>query len=434
LSKKLLHYYQGMITIILMSSFFIPSVKAEISYDFSGFGTLGYAISDQSFQYVQHIDNEGSFAQDSLIAGQLDIKFNPKFSATIQAKLAADNSQENGVEPTITWAFLSYRPNNDWLIRLGQLQIPGYLNSVNRDLGISYDYARLPSEFDSLSPVYNFIGASISKTFTLADSEIIVDAYAGKTKASYRYYIGEGIENIITQGADYNKVDTKVIGTSITYKAIDNVYLVGLHRARINKRNGDLWDANVGYSEINPGSDIGYYNTKEGSGALKVESFDLYIANIGADIYLGDGIRLATELAVKNSDDLETGLNSISGYVSLKKKINNWTPYIFYSQIKTNSDDLKKHTQINNNQVPDFIRSSDTINASQHAIADSFEAYDQFSIAIGTSYRFTPVSILKAEIMMVEVGESSSLFDIPSGDASKDYSATVFSVSYSFAF
>lgn len=411
-----------------MSSLFIPSVKAEISYDFSGFGTLGYAISDQPFKYVQHIDNEGSFAKDSLIAGQLDIKFNPKFSATIQAKLAADNSQENGVEPSITWAFLSYRPNNDWLIRLGKLQIPGYLNSVNRDLGISYDYARLPSEFDSVSPVYNFIGASINKTFTLADNEIIVDAYAGKTKASYRYYIGESIEDIITQGADYYKVDVEVIGASITYKTTDNTYLAGLHRARIKKRNGDSWDANVGYSDAIPGS--GYYNTDEGSGTLKIGSFDLYIANIGADIYLGDGFRLASELAVRNSDDLETGLNSISGYVSLKKKINNWTPYIFYSQIKTNSADLKKHSQINNNQVPSF----NNINALQHVIADTFEAFDQFSIAIGTSYQFTPVNILKAEIMMVQVNKSSSLFDIPSGNASQDYSATVFSISYSFAF
>ena len=417
-----------------MSSLFIPSVKAEISYDFSGFGTLGYTISDQPFKYVQHIDNEGSFAKDSLIAGQLDIKFNPKFSATIQAKLAADNSQENGVEPSITWAFLSYRPNNDWLIRLGKLQIPGYLNSVNRDLGISYDYARLPSEFDSVSPVYNFIGASINKTFTLTDSEIIVDAYAGKTKASYRYYIGESIENIITQGADYYKVDAEVIGASITYKTTDNVYLAGLHRARIKKRNGDSWDVNTSYSEIIPGSGIGYYNTDEDSGTLKIGSFDLYIANIGADIYLGDGFRLTSELAVRNSDDLETGLNSISGYVSLKKKINNWTPYIFYSQIKTNSADLKKYSQINNNQVPEFIPFSNNINASQHVIADSFEAFDQFSIAIGTSYQFTPVNILKAEIMMVQVNKSSSLFDIPSGNASQDYSATVFSISYSFAF
>lgn len=434
MSKKSLHYYQGMITIILMSSFFIPSAKAEITYDFSGFGTLGYAISDQSFHYAQHIDNEGSFAKDSLIAGQLDIKFNPKFSATIQAKLAADNSQENGVKPSLTWAFLSYRPNNDWLIRIGQLQVPGYLNSVNRDLGISYDYARLPYEFDSVSPIYNFIGASINKTFILADSEIIVDAYAGKTKVNYRYYIGEDIEGFADKGADYYKVDTDVIGASITYKTSDNIYLAGLHRAKIEKSNGSSWDANVGYSELIPGSGIGYYNTDEGSGTLTVGSFDLYIVNIGADIYLGDGVRLATELAVRNSDDLQTGLNSISGYVSLKKKINNWTPYIFYSQIKTNSADLKKHSQIDNNQVPDFIPSSDSINASQHVIADSFEAYDQFSIAIGTSYQFTPVNVLKAELMMVQVNKSSSLFDIPSGKASKDYSTTVFSISYSFAF
>jgi len=98
-----------------MSSFFIPSANAEINYNFSGFGTLGYTISDQPFKYLQYIDDQGTFARDSLLAGQLDIKFDPKLSATIQAKIAANESQETGLDADITWAFLSYRPTNDWL-------------------------------------------------------------------------------------------------------------------------------------------------------------------------------------------------------------------------------------------------------------------------------------------------------------------------------
>lgn len=52
-----------------MSSFFIPSANAEINYNFSGFGTLGYTLSDQPFKYLQYIDDQGTFARDSLLAG-----------------------------------------------------------------------------------------------------------------------------------------------------------------------------------------------------------------------------------------------------------------------------------------------------------------------------------------------------------------------------
>ena len=434
MSKKYFYYYQGLITTILMSSFFIPSANAEINYNFSGFGTLGYTISDQPFKYLQYIDDQGTFARDSLLAGQLDIKFDPKLSATIQAKVAPNESQETGLDADITWAFLSYRPTNDWLFRAGKLQIPGYLNSVNRDVGVTYDYARLPSEFDSISPIYSFLGASVSKTFALADNEIIIDAYAGKTKAASRYYIGDDIEGFYQEGADYYKLEVEVVGASITYKTTHNTYLAGLHRATIKKENGQPWVKKTGFTDIIPELGIGYYNDQENSGTTTANSFDLYIANIGADIYLSNEVRLAAELAIRNTNDIETGINSIAGYISLQTKINNWTPYIFYSQIKTISDDFKAYSQIDNNQVPNYIPSASAINASQHVIADSFEAYDQFSIAIGTSYRFTPVNMLKAEIMMVQVGKSSSLFDIPSGAASKDYSTTVFSISYSFAF
>jgi len=75
LSKKYFYYYQGLITTILISLFFIPSANAEINYNFSGFGTLGYTLSDQPFKYLQYIDDQGTFARDSLLAGQLDIKF-----------------------------------------------------------------------------------------------------------------------------------------------------------------------------------------------------------------------------------------------------------------------------------------------------------------------------------------------------------------------
>ncbi len=410
------------------------NANAEISYDFSGFGTLGYAVSNTPSPYLQYIDNKGTFSKDSLIAGQLDIKFSPRLSATIQAKVAANNSQETGVEADITWAFLSYRPSNDWLFRIGELQVPGYLNSVNRDVGVTYNYARLPAETDSTSPIYHFTGAVISKTFNFDDSDFTVDLYTGKKTTDLRYYIGNDIAGAYNQGNSYNQVDIDLVGMSFSYNTPKHTFLAAMHRVKVKNQGGEEWLKEFGFTEIIPDSDIGYYNNDPSSGASVTNRFDLYIANIGADISLGNDLRLASELVYRETNDLNIGINGILGYVSLQKKIDKWTPYIFYSQIKTFNNDLKKHQRIDSNQIPSGIPNAGLINASQHVMADIYQAYDQFSIAIGTSYRFSPVSVIKAEIMFIEVDDSSSLFDVSSQYESNDYSTTIFSLSYSFAF
>lgn len=427
-----------LIKILLATSIailFHSNASAAINYTFSAFGTVGYAISDKPYSFMQYIDNEGTFSRDSLLAGQLDIQFSPKLTATMQAKLAADRSQENGIAPALTWAFLSYRPNNEWVINLGMLPIPGYLNSVNRDVGVTYDYARLPAEFDSKSPVYNVLGASISNTYAFANSELIIDAYAGRAKHKWRYYIGDDLDSSYSTGATYNKVTMDLIGTSITYKTTENTYLAGLHMATIKNDGASLWLKEVGYKAITP--DIGFYNNDPNDGAVAVSSYDMFIFNLGADIHLGNDFRLASEIILRKNNDLDIGLNTLSGYISLRKEINKWTPYLFYSQIKTENKTLNTYNKIDSNQIPSGIFNNiqtQQLNASQHILADFYQGYDQFSIALGTSYHFTPLSALKAEVMLVQVNDASNLFDISSEYQSSNYHATIFTVSYNFAF
>lgn len=88
------------------------------NYSVSVFGTVGYAISDQRFAY-DHITQRGTFAQDSTLGVQLDYQFNNKFGATVQAEFAPANDKDKRWRSELSWAFLSYRPTNNWLFRLG---------------------------------------------------------------------------------------------------------------------------------------------------------------------------------------------------------------------------------------------------------------------------------------------------------------------------
>ena len=45
---------------------------------------MGYAVSDQDFQYLRYIDNGGTLKADSLLGVQAEAQFNPQWGATVQ--------------------------------------------------------------------------------------------------------------------------------------------------------------------------------------------------------------------------------------------------------------------------------------------------------------------------------------------------------------
>jgi hypothetical protein len=84
--------------------------------------------------------------------------------------------------------------------------------------------------------------------------------------------------------------------------------------------------------------------------------------------------------------------------------------------------------------VPSLVPGSAQINASQRAGADQILAFDQRSVAIGTSYALSPTSKLKAELMHVRIGQVSSLVDAPPGGNIRNQGINVISLSYSVVF
>jgi hypothetical protein len=131
---------------------------AALDLQWSGFGTLGYAKSNRPFAWQRSITDEGSFERDTVLGGQLDLRLNPEWSATVQARLAQDEKKDNAWTPTIAWAFIAWRPDNDWLLRAGKFRVPLFLFSETQDIGTSRDMARLPNDSYTLNPVSDFTG------------------------------------------------------------------------------------------------------------------------------------------------------------------------------------------------------------------------------------------------------------------------------------
>ncbi|MFT3858252.1 MAG: hypothetical protein QM742_12390 [Aquabacterium sp.] len=213
--------------VIGMLSWSQGAQAVDLSY--SGFGTLGYAISDQPYHYQRYIDDHGTLQRDSVLGAQADIKFTPQWSATYQAMLAPSSGEDDDWSFKTTWAFVSWRPDNDWLLRVGKQRVPLFLNAENRDVGQTYDFARLPAEVYGLSPTTDLIGAYVSRAWLPEMGETTLDVFAGEANMTARAHSRD-------LGPIYTPVKTRVQGLALTLRQEAATWRLGLHHTTTETR------------------------------------------------------------------------------------------------------------------------------------------------------------------------------------------------------
>jgi hypothetical protein len=408
---------------------------AAVDFSVSAFGTLGYARSDQPYTYQRFIDRSGTFRRDSLAGLQVDARLAEKFGATVQVKVAPDTANDNRYEGSVSWAFLSYRPTNDWLIRAGKQRIPFYLYSETVDVGVTYDFARLPTEMYSIISSNDVTGLSFSKNWGLESGGLSLDGYWGKSTTNLRFWIRDNIPPVQSSGAIFYEEDFKGGGLVLSYKRNEDTYRIGVHRAVFKQTNGAPLPTTYPFVALAPG--IGYYQVDAslpGPGIPTIPSATGTAMTLGAEVGLGSGFRVVSELALSFSSNSDISPASTRGYASLLKRVDKWTPYVIYAFLRSPPSPRNLYNNVNYNTVPDFIPGAALINASQRAGADYLLAWDQNSWAVGTSYSISPKSKIKAEYLRTHIGQMSSLVDAPPGTNIRDQNINVFSLSYSFVF
>ncbi|MES2264427.1 MAG: hypothetical protein V4724_38500 [Pseudomonadota bacterium] len=385
---------------ILVALLAAPAAQAD-DISWSGFGTLGYARSDHSYAYDRFLDSGGTFKRDSLFGLQGSYEFTPKWSATLQATLAPSGSDDNKWEPKLQWAFLSYRADNDLLLRAGKMRMPMYLFSENMNVGASYSVMHLPTEVYSTAPTTDYTGASFSKTWTLAAGDLSLDGYAGRTSVVPR----------VTGGGAAAQLHTRSAGLVLSLRHDDDTYRVGVQRALIGATMSGGGFGNSVAGKLFPvtGSTM-MSGASDGAVTQGGGDIDTRIFLLGADVGVGADLRLIGEYARRHAPHVVTSKNSQGAYLTLLRKAGPWTPYVTVARLLTDRE----------------ARQSG-------GAGGGFD--DQASAALGVAYALSPSSKLKAEWMRVRVGAGSSLIDTTSGAAKVQREGlNVLSLSYSVAF
>jgi hypothetical protein len=417
---------------------------SAIDYSLSGFGTVGYARSDQSFAYQRFIDDRGTFKRDSVFGGQLDARFSPQWSATVQAKVAPAEDHDQRWQSAVSWAFVSWRPSNDWLFRLGKLRVPLYLTSENLDVGATFDPVRMPAEMYSISPSNDFTGASFNKSWSLDNgNDLSLDGFWGKSKLHWRFFLRDGVPGFLpgspplqASGPLFVGIKTEAWGLAATYRQDDNLFRVGANQTYTEREDGATFPLTFPtFSYF--GNTLYKVDGRLPLGpALDSKSkFAAQVYTLGVDLNLGHDYRLVSEYARRVVSEIKIGPDTEGAYATVLKRLGAWTPYVTYARLLSKPGSRQLYQGLNGVNLATNLPLATLINASQRAAADGVPAYDQYSLALGASYALSPTSKLKGELMRVHIGEMSSFIDQPAGSSGIGRQGfNVLSLSYSFVF
>lgn len=412
--------------------------QSAVAQDFSwsAFGTVGYARSNRDFHYLRNVDDEGTLKTDSVLGAQGDVRFGPQWSATVQLKAAQSLRSDKRWDVAPAWAFVAWRPSDDWLLRVGKMRVPLYLNSEALDVGVTHDLARLPVEMYSIVPSSDFAGAAVAKTWTQGEREYALDAYAGQIGTTARFWRRDGVPPLVPAGENYLSIKVRSAGLVFTARSGDSTWRLGLHHTRTSTRDGSTIATSFPFVPVAPG--LGYYQVSDqlpGPGIVNTDALRNAIYTLGVDQSLAPGWRVTAEFARNIQHGTEFGSDSRGGYVALLHTVGRFTPYVSWARLRSSDSRIAWLERLAATQLPPVIPGAALINAAQRAAADSGYAVDQSTLALGSSYSMGPHQKVKLEWAQVRIGRLSRFVDTPAGsEAPSRTRIQVLSVNYNFSF
>lgn len=204
--KPINHALQLIVCMLILAS---HSRIQAVELTYNGFATLGvtYAKHDQ-LNYRSTLLNRPrnglSFTTDSVVGAQVNAVFDKNWESVAQVVIQdrADAKASNYIEK----AFVRYKINRNWAMRLGRMDSNFYMLSDFRAVGYAYPWARPPVDFYSGSSVAaandgidiqytTDVGQGVLKLgLLLGESKARLNGESGKFYADFEDLFGFNIE------------------------------------------------------------------------------------------------------------------------------------------------------------------------------------------------------------------------------------------------
>jgi hypothetical protein len=170
------------------SALSVGNAHADIQYQFSGFGTVGAARTNNDAQYTRSpiqyngASHDWDFGVDSRL-GLQGVARAGDFSLTGQ--LLTQRVANSDVRPKVEWLFANYAVQDGVDLRAGRMVLPLFLLSDTRNVGFSSVWLRAPQEVYSLYPITGLDGVQALFRYNIGSSVLTVQPSYGQTKGEY---------------------------------------------------------------------------------------------------------------------------------------------------------------------------------------------------------------------------------------------------------
>jgi hypothetical protein len=178
----------AVVTLVLALAAGNHNARADVQYQFSGFGTAGAARSNNDAQYTRSpIQYNGAsqnwdFGVDSRL-GLQGVARAGDFSLTGQ--LLTQRVANSDVRPKVEWLFANYAAKDGVDLRVGRMVLPLFLLSDTRNVGFSSVWLRAPQEVYSLYPITGLDGVQALLRYNIGASVLTVQPSYGQTQGEY---------------------------------------------------------------------------------------------------------------------------------------------------------------------------------------------------------------------------------------------------------
>jgi len=346
------------------------SSSAAPAFDVSGFGTLGYAVSDSAeSEYRVGIgadgaDDSGTFKLDTRFGIQLDTDLNTYISSTLQ--VLSRQNDKGDFTPGLEWAYLQGQVSDRLAFRVGRIPAPFLMASQLREVGFENTAVRLPQETYIQIPL-NFIdGADISRQYKV-----------GSTDVTGQLFIGQGSQSLPNQTKTRLR---DVIGTSFLFES-------GPARFRLGYVNAQTSTSAAVVSAIHSTLVDAMQNLPELSRLAAETSSELKPTD-----YLSVGLELDTSSWFFSTEYAQRYIKKSvvpdinSWHVTAGWRWKNFAPYLTYSQLK----------QVSKAEV--VLPAATLLEPIEEQLALLYAAADQSTLAAGVRWDLFVSSTLKLQM------------------------------------
>lgn len=408
---------------LVLTALFSQCCVAEDGYAdpgvrISGFGTVGLRYQDRGdLSYVRDLSQRGdgdrlSFRPDTRIGVQVSKVFSPQWS--VVGQVVARGQLNEDFDRAISRAFISYRPNDAWHLRLGRLADATFLMSDYAEVGYVYPWVRPPVESYAIIAPASYDGVDATYSWQAGNSTWRLKALLGRIDVEAPSPAGDnriaadrmkGLALIQEQGPW--KLRVGYIDLQLKHASVAAPLLT----PQLAQVSGNAF---LPAAIRNEATSLAAY--------LDVEGARVSYASLGANY--DDGVWIAqAEISDMGADRKIVARQQ--GHLSIGRRWGAWLPYVMYStsRAKNKLDSVADWRALG----------SDGLRLQAGALRAANALYShQDTASVGVRWDFAEQAAVKVQWDRVRVRNSgwglwygSGSVDVPSSDTTNVVSATL---------